>query len=414
MRFEQAVTRHGIPLYVFPMPHMQSVATGVLVFAGTRDEVWPSEAGLAHAFEHMLFQGNARLDGSEQITGEIESCGGAINAWTWKEMTFYYHIVPVHEFATGVRSLADQVTTPLFRAKNIESEMQNVIEEIKQTQDDPQALCERTIQSVTFGDHPLARDTLGSIESVSAFGPLDFISWQKRFYYPGNYVLLVVGNVTLEQALEMLNSVSLVESTGARSVRPAVSQIVQDKTVVVIERDVMQANISMAIAVGPSSDRETLALDLYTTMIDGGMSFPLFQEVRNKRGLCYHVSAALTPWTDRGILQIGIGTDAKRIEEAIACIKDVVWQCRANAELFARAKRLLLGSNAINFSNPGAILNRTAMEIVFSGAPKSPDQIADEIKSIDLSEVTSAVERYLGPDNFSYAYVVPKGTNIRI
>jgi len=115
MNFETAISRQGMPVYVFPMPHAASIALGILVFAGTRDEKWPEEAGLAHAFEHMLFQGNSRMRNSKEISGEIDSVGGSLNAFTSKEMTFYHRVVPCAAFDIGVKSLVGQVKSSLFR-----------------------------------------------------------------------------------------------------------------------------------------------------------------------------------------------------------------------------------------------------------------------------------------------------------
>src|SRR3989344_1762959 len=131
MKFESAMTSHGAPLYVFSMPQVQSIAVGVLVFAGTRDESWPKEAGIAHALEHMVFQGNARLGNSQAISAEIEDTGGMVNAWTAKEMTFYHRVVPDHAFGVAAQSLASQLSASLFRQADIDKEMKNVVEEIK-------------------------------------------------------------------------------------------------------------------------------------------------------------------------------------------------------------------------------------------------------------------------------------------
>lgn len=412
MKFESAVTSNGMPVYVFPMPQVQSVAVGVLVFVGTRDESWPKEAGIAHAFEHMVFQGNKRLGNSQAITAEIENIGGVVNAWTSKEMTFYHRVVPDHAFGVAVESLASQLTTSLFRQADIDKEMKNVVEEIKRASDHAAGFSQRIIDEVVYGSHPLGKGTLGFKEAVIGFKTEDFQSWQTRFYLPKNYVFLAVGNVTLEKVLAIVNGISFGENSGEKNARPFISEITQPERVRVVERDIQQANVCMGMAVGSSADRATKALELYSTMLRGGMSFPLFQEVRDKRGLCYSVDSDVSSWSDRGIFQIYVGTDMARVEEAVNCIKNVVWDYRNDELLFQRAKGLLLGRNAIRFCNPSTILTQAAFDVVVSGKPKSPEEISREIQSIPLADVTAAVERYLTPDNFSYAYIVPKGAKV--
>ena len=123
MRFENVMTKCGAPLYIFRMPHVESVAVGVLVFAGTRDEVWPKEAGIAHALEHMVFQGNERLTDSRAVAAEIEAVGGVLNAWTSKEMTFYFRVVPSDSLNVATQSLGSQLNTSLFQPEKITPEM---------------------------------------------------------------------------------------------------------------------------------------------------------------------------------------------------------------------------------------------------------------------------------------------------
>ncbi|MDP3999057.1 MAG: pitrilysin family protein [bacterium] len=412
MKFESAMTSHGAPLYVFSMPQVQSIAVGVLVFAGTRDESWPKEAGIAHAIEHMVFQGNTRLGNSQAISAEIEDTGGMVNAWTSKEMTFYHRVIPDHAFGVAVQSLASQLSASLFRQVDIDKEMKNVVEEIKRASDNPAGFCERTISDVVYGSHPLGKDTLGVREAVIGFKTEDFQSWQSRFYFPKNYVFLVVGNITLEKALAVINGISFGRNNGERNLRPFISKVVQSERVRVVERDIQQANVCLGVAVGSSMARSTQALELYSTMLRGGMSFPLFQEVRDKRGLCYSIYSDVSSWSDRGIFQIYVGTNMERVEEAVNCIKDVVWKHRNDEPLLRRAKGLLLGSNAIRFCNPSTILTQAAFDVIVSGKPKSPEEINEEVRSVLLTEVTEAVERYLNPDNFSYAYVVPKGAKV--
>jgi predicted Zn-dependent peptidase len=181
-----------------------------------------------------------------------------------------------------------------------------------------------------------------------------------------------------------------------------------------MEKDIKQANVCLGALIGPSSESESKAIDMFSCMIGGGMSFPLFQEVRNKRGLCYCVNSSLSSWSDCGIFSIYVGTDVDRVNEAIECIKDVVLKNKDNQVLLDKTKKSLLGKNSINFCSPGYVVMRSAEDIIFSGKPRSPQEIEEEIKSINLSEITAAVDKYLNPDDFIFSFVVPKGAKIKI
>src|SRR3989344_5249023 len=413
MRFEHSMTRHGSPLYVLQMPHVTSVAVGVLVFAGTRDEVWPKEAGIAHALEHMVFKGHGRLADSQAISSEIELLGGRLNAWTDKEMTFYHRIVPDDGLYVAVDSLASQVSDPLFRPEDITKEMKNVVQEIKRAYDAPAGYCARMFDEVIYDGHPLGKPTLGTEESVAAFTQDDFQKFHERLYHSANYVFIVVGNATLASAERAFNNTQFNNSGDRTKNAHEKIPVNMNGRSKVFGRDIKQANICFGALVGTADDADTKALDFYSTMLDGGMSFPLFQEVRDKRGLCYAVSAGVAPSTEHSVFQAYIGTEPSRIHEAIDCIHDVVTDTYADEELFLKARKNLLGKNAIDFTSPSAILNRAAIDLIFSGQPKSPTEIKTEVEVQTLDGVTEAVEKYLlNASAYSYAYVVPHGTKI--
>jgi len=415
IKFEKAMTEQGFPLYVFPMPYATSIAIGMFVRAGTRDEEWPKQAGLAHAFEHMTFQGNGRKKSSLEITEEIEAVGGNMNAWTNKESTFYYRIVPDISFETGIKSLSGQLSRPLLRKKDIEKEMKNIVEEIKRAEDNPSRLCQKIINNIVFGNHPLRKSTLGTMESVLELKKDDFESWQES-YFPGNYILLIAGNTTLEKALKVVNKTSFKNGNkeAFKGERKFIFSLERESKIELVEKDIKQANVCLGALVGPSSENESKALSMFSSMIDGGMSFPLFQEVRNKKGLCYCIDSSLSSWSDRGIFSIYIGTDINRVNEAIECIMEVVSKNKDNQALLDKTKKSLLGKNSINFCSPGNIVIRSAEDIIFFGKPRSPREIEEEVKGVNLSEITAAVEKYLNPDDFLFSFVVPKGAKIKI
>jgi predicted Zn-dependent peptidase len=412
MQFKSAVTEHGIPLYVLTMPSVESVTTGLLVAVGGRDEKWPRQAGMAHAFEHMVFKGNRRLKTSQTLMAEIEASGGKLNAETDAEYTFFYRIMPSHALGTAIRSLASQVSTSLFRDKDIKSEMKNIVEEIKMYDDRPKHVCEEAFQELIYGSHPLGRSILGSIGSVESFTRKDFIEWRRRFYHPQNYALLVVGKATIKEALSLVNGESFGNDNGNAEEEKVVPMIRQKEKMKVIIRDIKQANIYLGTAIGAAKSVDTKALILYTYMIGGGMSFPLFQEVRDKRGLCYGISAEVNKRSDLSHFYVSLGTDVNRMEEAIGCIEMIIKKHKNNKVLFNKAKDFMLGRMAINFSGPETILRQAALDISCGMTPMSPEEMMKEMRGINLSEVTEAVERYLNPKNFSYAYVVPNGTTI--
>lgn len=413
LEFEKAITKCGAPLWVLPMPHTKSVAMGVLVHAGTREEEWPKEAGIAHALEHMLFQGNTRLLDSQAVAAEVENTGGALNAWTSKEMTFYDRMLPASELETGARSLESQIRESLLRPENIVSEMKNIVQEIHMYHDSPSHWCRDLFETAAYGAHPLAKETLGTEEAVTAFTQNDFRVFMQRLYYPKNYTFIVVGNTTLEEATRAFDRAFTETDSRAKHSRLEDVSSTAEASIIVRERDIKQAHVALGATISGARDDSTKTLEFFEAMLDGGSSFPLFQEVRDRRGLCYTVDADIEPWSDRGLFQIYIGTHADRVHEALDCIHATIESSYTDRKLFERARRFLLGRTAIMFSSPGTILRQAASDIGLLGKPRTLAEIHDEINAETPEKVEKAVEMHLlDRARYTYAYVVPHGTKV--
>ncbi|MDP2598743.1 MAG: pitrilysin family protein [Candidatus Liptonbacteria bacterium] len=408
MEFERAMTDCGAPLYVLPMPHAQSVATGILVNAGTRDENWPKQAGLAHAFEHMAFHGNPKFRTSADVTAFVEEVGGGSNAFTGKELTFFFNVVPTAHALRGPVNLYHLLSEPLFKQEKILTEMQNIVEEIKMNHDSPELLVDIIFNEAIYGDHPLGRCELGDIESVSAFTRDDLAEYHEKFYHPGNFTFLVVGNIEAAMALDSFNA--LFKKTGHKNsnVRPEGRAIRGGQNKRYVRKDIEQVHLCLGGAIGPANSRSTMALELFKSMIDGGMSFPLFQEVRDKLGLCYDIRADITPWSDHGIVTIYAGTDRKRWRETVQAILEVLKDSANDEALFRKAKQLVVGRTALKFESPTGIIQHAAFATAFRGKPQSPKEIINEIEGISFEEVASAVGRYLRSEDLVQTFVGPK------
>ena len=165
-KFETAI---GSPLYVCEMPGAQSVSSAVLVRAGTRDENWPHEAGIAHALEHMLFHGAGIYPDSKTVSEAIEKTGGWLNAWTNKEATCYINGVPPECFQDALFVLSQQIAQPHILKEKIPTEMANIMEEIKMYYDNPRMLSEIIFEKALYNGHELWQDTLGTVEALKNF-----------------------------------------------------------------------------------------------------------------------------------------------------------------------------------------------------------------------------------------------------
>lgn len=409
LNFKKLITSSDVPLYVMELPHANTVAAGVLVKAGTRDEIWPEEAGLAHALEHMVFQGTKNFPDSQKLRAFLEEVGGYYNAFTSKEGTFFYSRVPMeHKDRTAI-FLNEVINQPLIPKEKVKIEMSNIAEEIKMWHDDPVRFSLTTTLKFIYGDHPLGKKGLGIKESVLGFDKKDFENWLNKYYGNENFTLLVAGNITAQEAIELLeknfqDQRKVIQiSRKKEDLKDQKERFHQES-----KQDIQQVQVMLACPTGPAQSKESLALDLYSAMIDGGSSFPLFQEIRDKRGLCYATGTFTERYSDVGFWAIYIGTNPEKYQEAVKVAIDLVQKEKSNQELLGKAKDLILGRLSMEFENPGRIIDSAARDILNGEEPKDYQMIKKEIDSISIKDIESAVKQYLRPEDFRQVILEPK------
>lgn len=406
MELQKILLDNGIPLYYAHMPHVDTVAAGVLVKAGTRHEIWPKEAGIAHALEHMRFQGTELFPTSRDVSAFIEDVGGVINAWTSGEGTFFYQKIPATEFSRAPKLLSQQFLFPLIPEEKINTEMQNIVQEIRRAKDDNQQFALMEFEQLIYSGHPLSRNVLGTEESVTSFTRSDFLDFSQRLYLSSRTALIVVGNIPGLQAMAYFGQ-AFPKQKQRNSPRELPSVFPENKkTEIIHERPIEQVHMVMGYPLEGGNSRSVAALSLFSEMIGGGMSFPLFQIVRDEHGLCYSIYCDVDKNSDYSMFYIYIGTNKHR--EAKDLILKVIKECKNDRELLERAKSLALGKLALSNENPAMIMNIMARDILYRGEPKTKQDIINEIKSIKIEEIEEAVSRYLKEENLNKVIVGPE------
>lgn len=407
--FLKIKTKSGVPLWLLPMPHSGSVSAGVLVNVGTRDEVWPKEAGIAHALEHMLIQGTEEFPTQSDLTSYIEDVGGHINAMTWKEGTFYHAKVPANFTERAIHAVSQQVRKSTLPEEKIATEMNNIIQEIKRSNDNPQQSSWNLSCNIAFNNHSLSKNVLGIEESVSALTKEDFIKFKEKYYNPANYTFVVAGNITKEKILKLFDKYFPEKvSNQKKNVRKTESLARNKGSRNIQTKDIGQLHLTLSATTAPAKSKDAVYLGFFADMIDAGWSFPLMQEIRNKRGLCYDVGAYVNGFSDVGLLRIYVGTDPKKYKEAASASLEVLNSSKADKNLLERAKKLRLGRLALSFENTMNIISRAAHDINFTGKPKDYSQEIKETKSVSIKNIINVVDKYLKPEMFYTSILAPK------
>ena len=407
LKFEKLKTKSGTSLFILNLPHTNAIASGVLIKAGTRDEIWPKEAGLAHALEHMSFQATKKFKNSQEVSSYLEEIGGYLNAFTSQEGIFFHNVVPKEYFERAIISLNELVNNSLIPQDKIKIEMRNIAEEIKMYFDNPVSYINMEALEFIYGKHPLGKNVLGTVKSVLSLKQEDFFNFKRRYFNSNNYIFVCVGNVKPENALKLFNE--YFEKIPGQSNKRLLEEPLKTtkKTLIKTRKDITQTQVLLLTPTVKAKSFEAKVLDLYSTMLSGGMSFPLFQELRDKRGLCYHTSASLDEFSDSSLFSIYIGTDPKKYQEAIKVALEIINSNKDNQKLMDKAKDLTLGRLSLVFDDPKSILNLAVSDILIGEEPKTYNQIKEEIEKISINDIEKAVDKYLLNDNLRQVLLLP-------
>ncbi len=408
LNFMETKTKSGVTLWTLSSTNFNSVAVGVIVKCGTRDEIWPKEAGIAHALEHMHFQGTMEFPNNMKLTGYIEEVGGRINAFTNNERTFYFVRVPSNYAERGVHIINEQLTNAIIPENKIQTEMKNVVQEIKRRNDNPQQYLGLLSKEFIYGDHPLGRDVLGFEDSVSSFTKEDFLAFKNRYYNFSNYIFVAIGNITENEAVKLFDKYFKKDLENRPSARKKEGVVIKTDKQLIKNKELDQLHISLDALIGKGNEKESLFLEFFRDMISGGMSFPLFQEVRDKRGLCYTIWASITKRTDIGNFSVYVGTNPKQYKEAINATIDVIEKSKSDINLLNKVKNLKLGKLMLGYENTEDIIMRATNDILFLGRPRGFEEIKKEIEEVKIEDIETAVNKYLKPELIYTTMLAPK------
>jgi len=301
---------NGVRVVTEHMPGLESASLGVWVTAGGRHETL-AQNGIAHFLEHMAFKGTEKRNALE-IAEAIEDVGGYINAYTSREVTAYYARVLKDDVPLALDVLADILRNPVFDPREIEVERGVILQEIGQALDTPDDVIFDWLQEQSYHDQPLGRTILGPAERVSAFNREDLTQFVSEHYGPGQMILSAAGAVD-HAALVKLAEDLFGDMTARPSLVMEPAQFTGGEARHV--KDLEQAHFALSFESPGYRDEAIYTAQIYSAVMGGGMSSRLFQEVREKRGLCYSIFAQAGAHADTGSTTIYAGTSGDQVEE---------------------------------------------------------------------------------------------------
>jgi predicted Zn-dependent peptidase len=390
------------------LDHVRSVAVGYWIGAGARDET-PQQAGVTHFIEHLLFKGSKRFDALE-IAEIFDGLGGELNAATSREHTLIYSRVPDNQLETALDVMGDMVFAPVF--EELDAEREVVLEEIAMYEDTPQELVHDLISEAVFGDHPLGRPVIGTVDVISSL-PRDAIAgYHADMYTPRNIVVAAAGNVEHERVVELVSQA--LERRGevadsAPNVRPPRVQA-PAPGLRFQRKDTEQYHVCLAAPGIARTDRRRFAASLLDAILGGSASSRLFQEIREKRGLAYSVYSFASQYTDTGQIGIYVGTREDNLAEALAIAADQIADVASGnvpERELNRAKENLKGRILLSMESTSARMNRLGKSLITDSELLSLERLVAEVDAVEASSVAELAAALLAPELLSAAGIGP-------
>ena len=398
----------GLRIATCEMPHAETAAMGIWASVGGRHE--PAKLnGISHFIEHMLFKGTARRS-ARRIMEEIEGVGGDMNAFTAEERTCYYATAAAEYFPRVCDVLCDLYMNPRFSPRDIDRERGVIAEEILMYQDEPSSLVQELLEAKFWEGHPLGRPITGTLQTIEAMDAESFRAYRASHYNAASTVVTAAGKI---EHCRVVDAVSrLLEGLPGRKPPAAIPYPSPGKSprIVTAARDIQQTQLSLAFPGFSHCDQRRYAAHLLHVVLGANASSRLFQELREKRGLCYSVSSHLLTLNDGGYLGISAGLDRKNIEKSLSL---VIAQCESlskktipAAEL-RRAKEYSIGSARMSLERASSQNMRLGGSILAHGEVIDPEEVNERIRRVTAEEIREVAGQILDPSRLTVAVVGP-------
>ena len=383
---------NGLTVITEQMQHIRSASIGIWLQTGSRDEV-PESNGISHFIEHMVFKGTKHRT-AEEIARQVDSIGGNMDAFTAKECICFNVKVLDEHVPTALDILCDLVLNPVFDTADIARERGVIMEEIKMDEDNPDYLVHEIFTQNFFKDHPLGKPILGTKETVKSFERPSVVEGYAHRFAPGNIIVSAAGNLNHDRFVELVtNAFEHMKpmKNGFHSTAPKiVSRIILRN-----KKALEQVQLCLGVPAHPIAHEKRHAGYILNTLLGGGMSSRLFQNIRERQGLAYSIYSDLNPYRDTGCLAVYAGTS---LASASKVVQSVVSEFRklktepVPEEELKRSKAQLKGSLMLSLESSTARMSNLARQEMYFDRFYDLDELIEKIEAVtaeDLSDLAN-------------------------
>jgi len=397
---------NGVRVVTEQVPYVHSIALSILIDVGSRDEP-EALAGVSHVLEHMLFKGTERRT-ARDIAEEFDAVGGHLDAFTSKEYTGYSARVLPEHVPLALDILTDMIRHALVDERELELEKGVILEEYKSLEDAPEEFIQDVFSQTMWPDHPLGRPVIGTPETIAGLTRDQVLAYLGERYAPGHILCAAAGRLD-HDALTAEVEKQFGELNGPATARNLQAPEARSEQRL-IHRATEQAHFCMGTGGVSEDDPDRWALRVLSLIVGGGMSSRLFQEIREKRGLCYSIGSEAVSYRDGGMFLVYADTSPSQLDEVRDLARQELLNVAQNgitAGELSRAREQVRAAMLLSLDDIGSRMNRLARSLLYHGRVVSPDELLAKVDAVTLEDCRRVADRLFGSGEYAFAAIGP-------
>src|ERR1700756_1906115 len=390
---------NGLTVITEQMQHIRSASIGVWLQTGSRDEDSESN-GISHFIEHMVFKGTKHRT-AEEIARQVDSIGGNMDAFTAKECICFNVKVLDEHVPTALDVLSDLVLNPVFDAQDITRERGVILEEIKMDEDNPDYLVHEIFTQNFWKDHPLGKPILGTKETVKRFERQSVMEAYAHRFAPGNIIVSAAGNLDHDRFVELVTGHfqgMKPMQNGFHSSTPKISS----RIILRNKKALEQVQLCIGVPAHPIAHEKRHAGYVLNTLLGGGMSSRLFQNIRERQGLAYSIYSDLNPYRDTGCLAVYAGTSLASASKVVQSVVSEFRKLKNDSvpdEELRRSKAQLKGSLMLSLESSTSRMSNLARQEMYFDRFYDLDELIERIEAVTAEDLSRLASEFFKPES---------------
>lgn len=396
----------NLRLAICEVPTVRSVACGVFVGVGSVNES-DNNNGISHFLEHMMFKGTNKRN-SFEIVHEIDNMGAQINAFTSKQLTCYYVISTDEHTEDSIEVLSDITTNSIFPQEEIEKERGVILSEIDMNEDSPEDVVMDLVSAEHFKGSTIAYTILGPKDNIKSITRQNLVDYYNEHYTSGNIVISIVGNITVDKAIELCNKYFVGKFSKSKMVISKEALAKPVASVVTKRKEIEQANVCLCYKGVDLYSNDTYATTILNLILGGGMSSRLFQRVREKLGLVYTIYSYPSSYLNNGSFNIYFATGPDQAKQAIEAVLDeidVLVNNGISKEEFLRAREQVKGTYILGLESTSSMMRLLGRYAVQRDALYDVDEYLEKYNELSVQDINRVAKKIFNNESLTIGYV---------